>query len=153
MFGYRASSNIVRWPNILMVNWVAKRFKQVWSNIGLAPQANNYGSQITQRTTLNAEISIRRNVRLRRLAIQRFKLKKSIAAIILLDILKEDEKRENRRGKTRGWIRIRKEKGYYNNIVQELMIEYNPGYHETMRMTHDDFLEMMLVEPACILLQ
>ena len=50
-------------------------------------------------------------------AIQWFKLKKSMAPIILLkkdyrrytflDILEEDGKRENRRGKTRGWIRIK----------------------------------------------
>ena len=47
-------------------------------------------------------------------AIQWFKLKKSIAPIILLkkdytflDILEEDGKRENRRGKARGWIRIK----------------------------------------------
>ena len=41
-----------------------------------------------------------------------------------------------------------------NNIVQELMIEDTPGYREMMRMTHDDFLEILtLVEPACILLQ
>ena len=56
-------------------------------------------------------------------AIQRFKLKKSRAAIILLDILKEDGKRETRRGRTRVWIRLGEEKGYNKNIVQELMIE------------------------------
>ena len=70
-------------------------------------------------------------------AIQWFKLKKSMAPIILLkkdyrrytflDILEEDGKRENRRGKTRGWVRRRGEKAYYNNIVQELMIEDTPG--------------------------
>ena len=54
-----------------------------------------------------------------------------------------------RRGKTRGWIRRREEKGYFNNtVVQELMIEDTPGYHEMMRMTHDDFLEILrLMEP------
>jgi len=51
-------------------------------------------------------------------AIQRFKLKKSVAAIIL-EILEEDGKRKSRREKTRGWIRRREEKGYFNNIVQE----------------------------------
>ena len=61
---------------------------------------------------------------------------KSIAAIIHLEILKEDDKRENRRGKTRGWIRRREEKRYFNNIIQELMIEDTPGYREMMRMTH-----------------
>ena len=84
-------------------------------------------------------------------SIQMFKLKKSIAAIILLDILEEDGKRENRRGKTRVWIRRREEKDYYNNIVQELMIEDTPGSREMMRITHDDFLEiLMLVEPGCM---
>ena len=39
-----------------------------------------------------------------------FKLKKSIAAIILFDCLEEDGKRENRRGKIRGWIRRRERK-------------------------------------------
>ena len=88
-------------------------------------------------------------------AIQRFKLKMIIATIIHLEILEEDGKRENKRGKTRGWTRRREE---------ELMIEATPGYtrllqvtpvhREMMRMTHDDFLEiLMLVEPACILLQ
>ena len=80
--------------------------------------------------------------------IQMFKLKKSIAAIILLEILEEDGKRESRRGRTSGWIRKREEKGNFNNIVQELMIEDTRGYREMMRMTHDGFLELMrLMEP------
>ena len=55
--------------------------------------------------------------------IQMFKLKKSIAAIILLEILQEGGKREKKRGRTSGWIRKGEEKGNLNNIVQELMIE------------------------------
>ena len=81
-------------------------------------------------------------------------IKEEIAAIILFDILEEDGKRENRRGKTRGWTRRREEKGFYSNILQKLMIEDTPGYREMMRITREDFLEiLMLVEPACILLQ
>jgi len=77
-----------------------------------------------------------------------FKLKKSIAAIILLEILEEDGKRESRRGRTSGWIRKREEKGNFNDIVQELMIEDTRGYREMMRMTHDGFLELLrLMEP------
>ena len=35
-----------------------------------------------------------------------------------------------------------------------MMIKDTPGYREMMRMTHDNFLEiLMLVEPACMLLQ
>jgi len=33
-------------------------------------------------------------------------------------MLEENGKRESGRGKTRGWIRRREEKGYFNNIVQ-----------------------------------
>ena len=55
-----------------------------------------------------------------------YKLNNSIATIILLEILQEDRKRENRRGKTKGWIRIREEKGNCNNIPLELMIETTP---------------------------
>ena len=32
MFGDQTSSNIVWWPNMLMLKWVAKRLKHVWSN-------------------------------------------------------------------------------------------------------------------------
>ena len=81
-------------------------------------------------------------------ATRKFKLKKGMAAIIFLDVLEEDRKSKNGQGKTRGWIRRREEKRYYNNIKD------TPGYREMMRMTHDDFLEiLMLVEPTCILLQ
>jgi len=31
MFGDHTPSNIVWWPNMLMLKWVAKRFKHVWS--------------------------------------------------------------------------------------------------------------------------
>ena len=76
--------------------------------------------------------------------IQRFKLKKSIAAIILLELLEVDGKRESRRGKTRGWIKRRKEKGYFNNmIVGEMMMEDTSGYCEMIWMTRDDFLEIL----------
>jgi len=72
-----------------------------------------------------------------------FKLKKSIAAIILLEILREDGKRESRRGRISGWIRKREEKGNFNNIVEELMIEDTRGYREMMQITHDGFLELL----------
>ena len=49
--------------------------------------------------------------------IQRFKLNKSIVAIIHLNILEEDGKIENRRGKSRGWIRRREEKRRNTAII------------------------------------
>ena len=47
-----------------------------------------------------------------------------------LMLLGEDDKREVKRGKTRLWIKRREEKGYFANIVQELMIEDVVGYRE-----------------------
>ena len=32
MFGDQTPSNIVWWPNMLILKWVAKRLKHVWSN-------------------------------------------------------------------------------------------------------------------------
>ena len=34
MFDDQTSSNIFWWPNMLMLNWVARRLKHVWSSIG-----------------------------------------------------------------------------------------------------------------------
>ena len=45
-------------------------------------------------------------------------------------------------------MRRREEKGYFNNMLQELMIEDTPGYREMMRMTDDDFLVILwFIEP------
>ena len=82
------------------------------------PHAKNYGPQITHMAECETKL----------------KLKKSIAAIILLEIVEEDGKRESRRGKTRAWIRKREEKEYFNNIVQEQIIEDTLGYREMMRL-------------------
>ena len=45
-----------------------------------------------------------------------------------LVLLVEDNEREVKRGKTRLWLKRRQEKGYFANIVQELMIEDVAGY-------------------------
>jgi len=77
------------------------------------PHAKNYGPKITF-SARDFNMAERETLQV---VIQRFKLKKSIAAIILLEILGADGKRESRQGKTR------EEKGYFNNIVQELIIK------------------------------
>ena len=60
----------------------------------------------------------------------------------------EDEERVKKRGKTRAWIKRREDKGYFNNIVRELMIEDTVAYREMMRMTYDDFTEILrVIEP------
>ena len=47
--------------------------------------------------------------------------------------------KKKRRGKSRAWTGRRNSKGYYNNIVKELMIEDTAGYKEMMRMNHGNF--------------
>ena len=80
--------------------------------------------------------------------IQQVKLRRCVAAAMLVELLEDDKKREGKRGKTRSWIRRRGQKGYFNNIVQELMIEDTPSYREMMRMTHEDFVKILeLIEP------
>ena len=52
----------------------------------------------------------------------RARKRRAVAALIILEIAEDDE-RVIKKGKTRKWIRRRKEKGYFDNIVRELSIE------------------------------
>ena len=63
--------------------------------------------------------------------------RKIVACTLLL--LVEDDERDVKRGKTRLWIKRRQEKGYFANIVQELMIEDVAGFREMFRMKPADF--------------
>ena len=101
-----------------MFEALAKRFKHVLSNIVKHPNAKSCGPQNYPDYHNNFNMAESAMVQ-----------RKCLAAVILIDILEEDEKKG--RGKTRSWIRRRKEKGYFNNIVRELMIEDTPGYRET----------------------
>ena len=49
------------------------------------------------------------------------------------------------RGKTRKWIRRRKERGYFTNIIQELIVEDRHGFREMFRMDAGDF-EFILIK-------
>ena len=53
------------------------------------------------------------------------------------EVLNGEDKKPGR-GKTRQWIRRRDEKGYFNNIVKELVIEDTAEYKEMMQMSHAD---------------
>jgi len=57
---------------------------------------------------------------------------------------KEKIDEEDDQGLDKGLDKGREEKGYFNNIVQELMIEDTQGYREMIRMTPGDFLEIFL---------
>ena len=62
---------------------------------------------------------------------------------MITELLDESEDNLRRRGKTRAWIRRRSEKGHFNNIVRELMIEDTAAYKEMMRMNYDDFCAIL----------
>ena len=47
------------------------------------------------------------------------------------------------RGKTRDWIQPREEKGYFNNIIQELSLEDRFGFREMFKMDVTDFEDIL----------
>ena len=74
------------------------------------------------------------------------KKRKAAAAIVITEILGEEDDNEasrTKRGKTRNWVRRRNEKGLFRNIVEELSIENTGGYKEMTRMSHEDFLSCL----------
>ena len=64
-----------------------------------------------------------------------------LALSLLLD--EEEKQRTWKRGKTRRWIRTRKDRGYFTNIIDELRIEDTPSYREMMRMDYEQFKEIL----------
>ena len=64
-----------------------------------------------------------------------FLSKKRAALVLALSLLlDEEEQRTWKQGKTRLWIKRRKFKDYFTNIIDELRIEDTPSYREMMRM-------------------
>ena len=56
-----------------------------------------------------------------------------------MDELMDSEDEKPRRGKTRNWIKRRHERGYVNNIIQELRVEDRFGFREMFTMDVTDF--------------
>ena len=77
--------------------------------------------------------------------------KQALNALVILELLDlEDGEGDNNngRGKTREWLKRRRELGHYTNIVQELQLEDTNGFKEMMRMDYKYFKEILnLVEP------
>ena len=65
-----------------------------------------------------------------------------IAVFVAFQVLNHKNKKRGR-GKTRQWIRIRDERGYFNNIVKELAIEDTVEYKDMMRMSHAVFQRIL----------
>ena len=67
-----------------------------------------------------------------------------IVMLVVLNELVDSDDEKPRRGKTRDWIKRRKEKGYLNNIVKELKIEDRFGFGEMFRMDIADLSSFLL---------
>ena len=61
------------------------------------------------------------------------------ATLVLLNELVDSDDEKPTRGRTRDWVKRRKEKGYFNNIIKELKIEDRIGFREMFRMDISDF--------------
>lgn len=73
--------------------------------------------------------------------------RKVAAALIAILIFDDDETK--RRGKTRSWIKRRKQRGAFETIMQELRIGDTAGFKEMLRMEYSTFLHLLsLVEPC-----
>ena len=62
-----------------------------------------------------------------------------LATLVLLKELMDSDDEKPHRGKTRSWIKRRRDRGYFNNIIRELRIEDRFGFREMFRMDVIDF--------------
>ena len=62
-----------------------------------------------------------------------------LATLMLLNELMDSDAKKPHRGKTRSWIKRRRDRGYFNNIIRELRIEDRFGFREMFRMDVIDF--------------
>ena len=53
-----------------------------------------------------------------------------LATLVLLSELVDSDDEKPTRGPTRDWVKRRQNKGYFNNIIQELRIEDRLGFRE-----------------------
>ena len=67
-----------------------------------------------------------------------FKMADLVTLVVLNELMDSDDEKPQQ-GKTRNWIKRRHERGYFNNIIQELRIEDQFGFREMFRMDVTDF--------------
>ena len=67
-----------------------------------------------------------------------FKMADLVTLVVLNKLMDSDDVKLQRQ-KTRNWIKRRHERGYFNNIIQELKIEDPFGFREMFRMDVTDF--------------
>ena len=69
----------------------------------------------------------------------RWRKRRSSTTLLLLNELLDSDDEKPTRGSTRDWVKRRREKGYFNNIVKELRLEDRVGFREMFRMDVSDF--------------
>ena len=62
-----------------------------------------------------------------------------VAAVMVLTELVNSDDKKTRRGKTREWIKRRRESGYFQNIFQESKVEDRMGLKDMFRMSVTDY--------------
>ena len=67
------------------------------------------------------------------------------SVLLMLTSNEEEESVRVKRGKTRKWIKRREEKGYFNNIVEELRVEDTASYQEMTRKDYETFQDILTV--------
>ena len=89
---------------------------------------------------------------------QLWKKRKFVATVVLIELMDEDEELRWKRSKTRGWIRRRDEKGFFNNLVHKLMWENTVAYCEMIgwvtmryadRLSTNECSHMGMLEEKC----
>ena len=64
---------------------------------------------------------------------------RAAAACIVIALLMEEDDERRTRGPDRDWIKRRKEKGAFQNVVKELAAEDLPSFKNFMRMGYETF--------------
>ena len=74
--------------------------------------------------------------------------KGKVALCVLIDLIMDDDDEDDhlqpvKRGPDRAWMKKRKQKGAYENIVMELAVEDTAAFKEFMRMNYEQFKELV----------
>ena len=72
--------------------------------------------------------------------------RKCALALLIVQVIDDDDDNgdeKRTRGKTRKWIKLREEKGFFSNIVQELTLEDVAGYRDMLRMSRESFMYIL----------
>ena len=68
---------------------------------------------------------------------------KEAAMIAILSELGDSDDKKPTRGPTRSWIKRRKENGFFETIIRELILEDLAGFKEMFRMEYADFEKIL----------